>query len=752
MNATGTLGVEAFLQAFFGTGNDLDPSKPELTNHLAPWMARVRRGSERILLPRLSGNPATVTWYALCRSAQDARAFREDLLAAVGPSYTDFQGVAARLDPADPVDGAVLAFSGPQAFKLRVVDPDLRRPCNHALERMLRLHESRPSGRSNRLRSRGRVLMDFRLALRQRDFDAADAALVELREFGHLDAWNLIFLRIQRWEASEDWEAILEKLDEGSLIELRRPRQVTEALLRALYRRWLLDLERNFQPAAALAHFRRDIEPHYGGLLTSRAGMSSPEATAMFMLKAAAAGLGELRDAVLQSAPPDPKRMAWLEALAELVTPAPPHQPSADPALLALSQGDADRAFELLLQGAGGEFRVQLMLRCAVDIGTLQAAEFALEALYALPPERASLIRAQRVLGAMVDELEELCTAPSQNGEHSAPTAPADWLGWLQRLDQGDLDENQSLQTATHGAREWSRTDFAARPGDVRRFADLLQLGRSAQRAEQLRLAVPAMMEYFLPESGPLPAFLPVLRALTQHLAFEERRSGELLGTLAELVEATLRLGLDRDGYRELGAELCELVLLPDLSPEHIDWGLDLLEMLLTLAPPDPPSTQRVGMHMYDWIRAWGSRVSLRQRKLFNALSREFGLGLVVPAPSSSADQIGERSLSDLLSGKSLALYSLNEAAVDRVRSALRQECGTVQVTTFHDKAGGSPALLEAARSTDLFVIVTAAAKHAATNFIEDNRPKELATLRHHAQGSASLLRVVEEFVRARWT
>lgn len=751
MSATGTPAVEAFLQAFFGAANALDPGKPDVAIHLAPWVARVRHGNSRILLPRLGVDPAIVTWYALSCSAQDARAFREELLAAVGPSYTDFQGVAARLDPADPIDAAVLAFSGPQAFKLRLVDPDLRRPCNRALERMLQLQECRPSARSNRPRSRGRVLMDFRLALRHLDFDAADAALVELREHGHLDAWNLAFLRIQRWEAGEDWDAILKKLEEGTLVELRRPRQVTEALLRALYRRRLQELERSFRPDAALERFRTEIEPRYGGLLTSRSGMGSSEAAAMFMLKAASAGLGELRDAVLQSAHSDPKRMAWLEAIAELVTPAPPPQTSADPALLAMFNGEADRAFELLLQGAGGELRVQLLLRCAVDIGTLQAAELALEALYALPPEKASIIRVQRVLAAMVNELEELCTAPRGDGEHGAPTAPSDWLDWLQRLDRGDLDENQSLQTATRGAKEWSRNDFAARPGDVRRFAELLQRERTTLQAEQLRLCLPALLEFFLPESGLLLAFQPVVRTLAQQLAFDGRRTGDLLQTLSELVEATLRLGLDAEGYRELGTELCELVLVRELSPEHLEWGLDLLEALLTLSPPDPPTTQSVATRLHDWIRAWGDRIPLRPRRLFNALSEEFGLGLAVPVPGPAAGEPAKRGLPELLARRTVALYSLNEGALERVRCTLEQECASVRVLTFHDKAGGSPALQEAARSSELFVIVTAAAKHAASGFIEDNRPKNLATLRHHAQGSASLIRALEEFVVDRW-
>jgi hypothetical protein len=56
------------------------------------------------------------------------------------------------------------------------------------------------------------------------------------------------------------------------------------------------------------------------------------------------------------------------------------------------------------------------------------------------------------------------------------------------------------------------------------------------------------------------------------------------------------------------------------------------------------------------------------------------------------------------------------------------------------DHVGGSPSLRTAAGTADVFVVATAAAKHAATIFIDANRPKSRTTLFARGQGSASLL------------
>ena len=67
-----------------------------------------------------------------------------------------------------------------------------------------------------------------------------------------------------------------------------------------------------------------------------------------------------------------------------------------------------------------------------------------------------------------------------------------------------------------------------------------------------------------------------------------------------------------------------------------------------------------------------------------------------------------------------------------------------IKVHTSHDK-GGSPQLESYAKTADIFVIATSAAKHAATEFIQKSRSKDKTTLYAAGKGSSSILRVLEE-------
>ena len=96
-----------------------------------------------------------------------------------------------------------------------------------------------------------------------------------------------------------------------------------------------------------------------------------------------------------------------------------------------------------------------------------------------------------------------------------------------------------------------------------------------------------------------------------------------------------------------------------------------------------------------------------------------------------------------ILSGKKIALYSLKETAVKRAAALLEDLIDEVKVDVFLDHVGGSPALKTAAQQADVFVIATAAAKHAATLFIEDKRPKNSVTLYAQGQGTSSILHAI---------
>lgn len=93
-------------------------------------------------------------------------------------------------------------------------------------------------------------------------------------------------------------------------------------------------------------------------------------------------------------------------------------------------------------------------------------------------------------------------------------------------------------------------------------------------------------------------------------------------------------------------------------------------------------------------------------------------------------------------------MYSLQESALRRAARVIEELSPGSRVDTFNDHVGGSAALRKASTTADIFIIATGAAKHAATTFIEDHRPKGLQTGYARGKGSASLLEALREFAQ----
>src|SRR5205807_472109 len=93
---------------------DGDPDSTAGRN-LVPYLQVLRDQSEvPVVLPRRRPeDDYRLIAYVIALNAAHATGLAELLTAFVGPSFSAFDGLPARLDPDDPVDRAVLGFAGP---------------------------------------------------------------------------------------------------------------------------------------------------------------------------------------------------------------------------------------------------------------------------------------------------------------------------------------------------------------------------------------------------------------------------------------------------------------------------------------------------------------------------------------------------------------------------------------------------------------------------------------------------------------
>jgi hypothetical protein len=745
-----------FEERFFGPGNvlrwDAIQSRtltPSTLHRLDPFIAGLRQNDALLVLPRARRDGQTI-WYVLAKSEREIRVAQDELRAFLGPSYSTLVGYGA-FSKNDPVEAAVVERFGANAFRFQISNPQLADAARERLLLFLRIKLERPNDAGLRIRATGRILRDFEYALLAHDDQTAEATLAELRIGGRLDAANLLFLEIRRRVAAEDSLAVLQHPHLQSLLTMRRPRRVTEALIRAVYDVELRNFEAEVDPEGARQHFRTSVQPRFSALYSSRAGLNGTAIDASFLLLAVASTppRHDVVTSIIAEMSTTGRTTDYLRSVAALITVLP--QPHIEPPSTLASAGDAfavndiDRALAIAHSVPESANRAVLLLHCAFVIGALSPAREALAAFDRLPVAEQDRLLEHSRLAAIIAQLRALevhQTAPSEKPTEPVTRrcVPQGWPEWLCAL-QGSDRWPAAVAVAERGAREWSYATLVADPDAVASLSELLIVNLSPWAQTALRDALPYCIEFVLSE-GPDPRLRAVYDNLFLLMALDEQQSVAHVRNFVRVAEARLSLRLGEDAYRELLYQLTS-ALERASTPATIEVALDALEVVLWSSCPSIEARLTFTIGIGALCRQWYRWIEPGQAIVLEALARDIGVSLEVPRVGAGT---GTRNAPvwDRLRHKSVALYSLQEPALRHAATALRELAPGVAVACFHDKVGGSPSLRTAAATADLFVIATSAAKHAATDFIKMSRQHK-PVLYARGSGAASLLVALKE-------
>jgi hypothetical protein len=323
---------------------------------------------------------------------------------------------------------------------------------------------------------------------------------------------------------------------------------------------------------------------------------------------------------------------------------------------------------------------------------------------------------------------------------------PSSWPIWLKRLTL-QAPWSAAVSVAETAAREWNVETVATDAAAVETTANLLLSDRPEWGQSALRDALPHLLEFFL-SRGPDPRLRVVYDALFLVLAVDDQVSLPQVAALLRAAEARIQIGVGTEEYRDIVRELSSAIDAVE-SPAVANLALEALDTLVGVTCPDPRQRQEFLVRVGALFQRWYRRIDQAQWALLRRYGEELGISDVIQAggPQEQEGAAPTDSVWSALEGKRIAMYSLREAALRRVESVVRELCPAARIETFHDAVGGSPALRAASATADVFVLATAAAKHAATMFIEANRPKARVTIYARGQGSASLLDAIREYL-----
>lgn len=747
--------IELFLQRFFSPPNELTLAKVEkargpAADNVRLWMDDLRQEKGIVLLPCLRNGRRE--WYGLAFSERQQRALQELVGSFIGPSYSTFRGGTGGIRADDPIDASAMTFTGGHVVKF-VVPEDASAAVRTALQQMRVTLRERPALSSEAPRATGRILRDYYMALRAGDRSAAERHWRSLEAGFRLDPVNLLFLRVQALAEFGEWKALLALPELGDLLSLRRPPAVSRALLTAVYHVELASFEAQDDPDGAAERFRSEVYPRFASLLTSRSGLRSDEAQRMFMLLAVAGPQpsAELRDQILGEVSPGANSRPYLQRLASLLPAAkgavPPSESLLARAEYAAHRGLYDEAFRLALELSPSPERARVLLDSAYGLSSIESGKAALAAIGELPENDRASVLADRRRSEAYQWL--VAQAPERGAAPDASELPGNWFEWLTAIEE-QPGWPQAVQLARRGAAEWTIDEFLDDPRGPAQFGRRLT---DSCTAESLRLALPHLLEFFQGDpKWPRLECTAVYKAMMDVLVFTSAIGDEDLTVFHQLAEALLSLGSGMQPYAELVGYAQDL-LQGYSAPTRIDWALDMLDLFLAAPCPSPEARLAFAASVAGVLTKYALRVTAEQRALFASYCDELGHRELFPAPPSATTETAEEpedSVDPLtrLGTRSVAIYTLTENAARRMTEVLKRYCPSAAVETSHEHVA-SERLKHLARNADVFVMATASAKHAATLFIQSQRPSERPLLRPAGKGTASMLRVLRDYAAA---
>lgn len=733
--------ADTFLAGFFGEGNDLSlaalaDSAPELAAWLDERLARVRQdpASAHVLPRRAAGK---TKWYGLAHSARQLKELSKELEAFTVPAYAKVDRNTV-LDDDDPVDAAVIHFTGGHALVLEVL-PGQQQQVRRALELLTNLDRSRPHRQLTVSRPLGRLLREYEMAVLAAAEDTSAELLQEIEQTGRLSAQNIVFLRIRRLAGLIRHSEILRMPELATVLVIRRPARVSASLLEAVYATELARFEADGDPDGALGHFTQVVLQKYPALFKSRHGLQTPEAVKSFMLYTLAVRPDDVKSRARLLASPDlsPAELQFLEGLARLVPPpAMPEATLAD-AISAARADNFDAALQIAVHQPKSVERAELLIRCAFEIDSIEAIRTAAEAVNSLGPERRDALTSSRLYATLWAYISE-----TLSGEATAPAieVPASWSEWFRQAVEGSAVPN-ALQIAERAVVEWSAEDFIAEDG--RAVAALLNRDIVPQAMRLVKDAFPHFLQ-FIERSADLARHRDLLDDITILLMSEDDLGVADVQVVADLVGLLFEIGLTAERYRQIVEDLCALWERVD-SPPYLDAGIDMLDVLVTHACPNPGAREAFFRKLIASFERWKRRIQPEQWTLLTQLASELRAPELVEAIRPADDRGYEASAipdRSALAGKLVAIYTLTDAAAVRAADFVSRNFDDVVVEVSNDHVA-TDRLRALARAADVFVVATRSAKHAATGFIEAQRPPDKPIIYTAGKGSASLIRAL---------
>jgi hypothetical protein len=704
---------ESLTEAFYSLPNEINPRRldgppGDLLNLL---LSRLEPPTVRTLLPaRVAG---ATRWYGFAPSDRDARILREELRRWLGPPICS--GAVNVHNSSDSLDQEALRVI-PAAVVLRVDVADRwQMEARRNVASLTDVWALAPERGIDQPRPVGRVLRQFYESLLAADRSSAEAALDEIKSRALLSSTNIRFLRVELLSTLGSPSELRDDVALRGISLLARPPAVTERLAAAADTLLV-------QPALVDDGARADwptvaeqIEDAWPGLVTQRHQVTTLATARCFALTELL--VGESRPSMVselaEQFPHDPVMSA---AAALLIPETATSQPST--ALALYHEGDYGAALLAAESEAVGRSSVSVALASAVNLRESAAAVRALAILDRLASQDRDLLLNTAVERAFYDRLLAI-TSDAQ--------VPDGWLGWL----RGEWTDRPDL--LAEWARHWPRT-----PEDLERDAgplaeevlDALNDGRRGR----VRNGLPVFIEWLVRDGLP-PSGAPLATTIFDILLSSEPGRIERKASLALLDEA-LSIGCSAQEYGELVDAVSRQ--LPSLGPRDAAWLAQCLDLFLLYTAGDTSRRSSLFSEAVSVARSWSERLDPTDAVLLRYVFADVDIDFAVPR---DPDEFRSR-MTTSRPFRTVGIYSLLEGAIRVASKWIQNMWPEVEISASSGHVN-SASLSALVKNSDVMLVQTSHAKHAATQAIDAISSDKSRLVLVHGRGATALVRAL---------
>jgi len=654
----------------------------------------------------------SIVYYACADSDLEWRKLQPLLSAAIGITLTDFDGYAPSFAPSSQVEKLIdsIGYRRIAAFGARG-DRKLGQRVAQNLDRLVANVKRKPSSEPEFRSTTSQLLAEFDLGLIYGKYDRARSIISELSTSMRLDAVNIWFLRTRFHAHFDESNEIVESDYFNSLVNVRRSRQVTQDLIEAVYKHDLYKYEEGEDPKGAVNAFR-ELRSKYGDLFKLNPYPDTPSI-----------GKALLIDELASNSPTDSK-IQFLTEAAEAWN--GPDRAFFDELIRTVDQPVEEPASPVLDLVSDAR---DALLWVAARPNDQTRANWGAAFEKLSEEERRALLSNQNYA--------DLYEGILPSGPETPPSS-----SWAELFEQAP--GLGTLQTREFAADLVSSIDLTAALKTRAQIDQFVSMLENVEDVESALPAIPYMVEWLKRDTEwPNSGFVKIYRQIAYLLAFAEAAEESVLDAVADLVLAIVNLGVDASDYRNVVGGLVQFVD-DHAAAKYIDWLIDMVEGLLAAPSLDPEIRQTfvsIAVQKFNDFMNW---IDADQYGLMKDILGSEDLdgalhNLSATVQSKPSTQARPRSWDG-----SIAIYSLNESAASRAQDILQNRFPKSDVRINHDH-GNTPGLSNLAATSDLFIICSGAAKHAATNAIQSiRRARGANTL--YAAGSSSIVKTVTEY------